>query len=199
MRHLVAITALLAAPLAWAAPSVVGPVGDGLKINTESSETWSPWQARVAVTAPALPLWSSWGASSPSNMMLAGDRYFGWGRLGDAGGLRATGALLLGPAAMAPTASTSGIHGSDGFWRGIGGSGLTEPDANTAVPYLGLGYSAWWARTGLGVSADLGVAAQRPGQAVRFGRALSGNEGFEDVLRAMQIAPMLQVNLSYAF
>lgn len=198
MRHLVAIVALLAAPWAGAASPAAGPVGDGLKVDTESSESWSPWQARLAVTAPALPLWSSWGASQPSNMMLAGDRYFGWGRLGDAGGLRATGALLLGPSAM-PSGSANGIHGSDGFWRGIGTPGLAEQDASTAIPYLGLGYSAWWARTGLGVSADLGLAAQRPGQAVRFGRALSGNEGFEDVLRAMQIAPMLQVNLSYAF
>jgi hypothetical protein len=199
MRHLVAITALLAAQCAAATPPVAGPVGDGLKINTDSSETWSPWQARLAVTAPALPLWSSWGASQPSNMMLAGDRYFGWGKLGDAGGLRATGALLLGPAAVAPNGSVSGLHGSDGFWRGVGATGLAEQESSGAIPYLGLGYSAWWARTGLGVSADLGLAAQRPGQAVRFGRAQSGNEGFDDVLRAMQIAPMLQVNLSYAF
>jgi hypothetical protein len=67
------------------------------------------------------------------------------------------------------------------------------------VPYLGLGYSAWWARTGVGVSADLGLAAQRPGQAVRFGRVFSGTDSLDGMLRAMQIAPMLQVNLSYAF
>ena len=199
MRHLVAIIALLTASWAVAAPPVAGPVGDGLKINTDSSEDWSSWQTRLATTAPALPLWSSWGASQPSNMMLAGDRYFGWGRLGDAGGVRATGALLLGAGSIAPSTSPGGIHGSDGFWRGVGATGLAEQDSSGAIPYLGLGYSAWWARTGLGVSADLGLAAQRPGQAVRFGRALSGNEGFEDVLRAMQIAPMLQVNLSYAF
>jgi len=199
MRHLVAISALLAAQWSWAAPPPAGPVGDGLKINTDNSETWSPWQARLATTAPALPLWSSWGASQPSNMMLAGDRYFGWGRLGDAGGLRATGALLLGPSAVTPSTSGSGIHGSDGFWRGVSGPGLADSEASAAVPYLGLGYSAWWARTGLGVSADLGLAAQRPGQAVRFGRVMSGTESLDDMLHAMQLAPMLQVNLSYAF
>ena len=76
---------------------------------------------------------------------------------------------------------------------------MTDSEAATAMPYLVLGYSAWWARAGLGVSADLGVAAQRPAQAVRFGRVMSGTERLDDMIRAMQISPMLQVNLSYAF
>jgi hypothetical protein len=131
--------------------------------------------------------------------MLAGDRYLGWGRLGDGGGLRATGALLLGPGALALSAPAGADHG-EMQWRNNGGNpSLTEPEANPAMPYLGLGYSAWWARAGVGLSADLGLAAQKPGQAVRFGRAFSGAEGFDDVLRAMQISPMLQVNMSYAF
>jgi hypothetical protein len=84
-------------------------------------------------------------------------------------------------------------------WRGTNSPSLADPEANAPMPYLGLGYSAWWARSGLGVSADLGLAAQRPGQVVRFGRAMQGSEGLDDVIKAMQLAPMFQVNLSYTF
>ncbi len=172
--------------------------GDGLKIAADSGEAWSPWQARVALAAPALPLLGHFGPPAPGNAMLAGDRYFRWGRLGDGGGLRATGALLLGPGALG-LAAPSGVSHGEMLWRGNGNAGSTDADASGALPYLGLGYSAWWARTGIGVSADLGLTAQRPGQAVRFGRVMQGSEGLDDMLRAMQISPMFQVNLSYAF
>ncbi|HJV71953.1 hypothetical protein [Ideonella sp.] len=166
-------------------------------MSTDNGDNWSPWQARLALAAPALPVL---GNASPSttNALLAGDRYFGWGRLGDGGGLRATGALLLGPGALG-LAAPAGVSHGEMLWRGIGSPSLADPDAPGAVPYLGLGYSAWWAKSGIGVSADLGLAAQRPGQAVRFGRVMQGSENLDDMLRAMQISPMLQVNLSYAF
>lgn len=194
-HHLVALSLTVAlGGLAQAAT-----VGDGLKVGTEP-EAWSPWQARLAIaTSSHLPLWAGLGAGSQApSALLAGDRYLGWGQLGDGGGLRATGALLLGSSALS-LATPSGVGRGEMLWRGIGGVGPSDQDTTGAVPYLGLGYSAWWARAGVGVSADLGLAAQRPGQAVRFGRAFSGAEGFDDVLKAMQISPMLQVNLSYAF
>ena len=198
MRQLVAICLSLA--LAGPAAAASQVAGDGLKITQDSTESWSPWQARLAMSAPPLPLLGNW-SSAPAigNAMLAGDRYFDWGQLGDGGGLRATGALLLGPNALA-LASPAGANHGDMLWRNPGTSvSLTEPDNASAMPYLGVGYSAWWARSGVGVSADLGLAAQRPGQAVRFGRVVSGTESLDDMLRAMQLAPMLQVNLSYAF
>ncbi len=199
MRHLVAISLSLALTGPALAASPV--VGEGLKISPDSSENWSPWQARLAMSAPSLPVLGNWATSAPiGTAMLAGDRYLGWGQLGDGGGLRATGALLWGPSALALAAPAGAAHG-EMQWRNGGGSptSLTEPESNPAMPYLGLGYSAWWARAGVGLSADLGLAAQKPGQAVRFGRAFTGAEGFDDVLRAMQISPMLQVNMSYAF
>lgn len=194
MRRFAAIpvcTMLLAGHLAWAAPAGT-PTGDGLKVDAAQQEVWPLWQARLSHATPTLPLWHQPPPGGAGSMMLAGDRYFGWGRLGDSGGLRATGALLLGPSSLAG----QGGGANDFFWRAASAS---DAEASTAVPYLGLGYSAWWARTGLGVSADLGLAAQRPGQAVRFGRVFSGTDSLDDMLRAMQIAPMLQVNLSYAF
>lgn len=182
---------LVASQMAFAAAPTGTPAGDGLKLQAEHEDAWPMWQARLSHTTPTLPLWNQMSGTGSGNMMLAGDRYFGWGRLGDSGGLRATGALLLGNGAL------NGQGGaSDFFWRA---SHVGDEEQATAVPYLGLGYSAWWARTGLGVSADLGLAAQRPGQAVRFGRVFSGTDSLDGMLRAMQIAPMLQVNLSYAF
>ena len=101
MRHLVAIPLCLAFSFAAAASALAAsPIaGDGLRVSTDNGDNWSPWQARLALAAPALPVL---GNASPSttNALLAGDRYFGWGRLGDGGGLRATGALLLGPGAL---------------------------------------------------------------------------------------------------
>lgn len=198
MRYVVAIPLCLAVSIAIAGPAgAAAPiVGDGLKVSTGSAETWSPWQARLAMAAPAVPLLGGAAGPSTSATMLAGDRYFGWGRLGDGGGLRATGALLLGSGSLAPLAPAGR---GEALWRGIGGTGLADPEAPGAVPYLGLGYSAWWAKSGIGVSADLGLAAQRPGQAVRFGRVVQGSESLDEMLHAMQISPMLQVNLSYAF
>ncbi|MFO1339721.1 MAG: hypothetical protein U1F53_16100 [Burkholderiaceae bacterium] len=196
LHHLVA----LSLSVAFGGVAAASTAGEGLKISAEP-DAWSPWQARLAIaTSSNLPLWSSLGAGAqPSSALLAGDRYLGWGRLGDGGGVRATGALLLGSSALS-LAAPSGVGHGEMLWRGIGGSiGPNDQDAAGAMPYLGLGYSAWWARAGVGVSADLGLAAQRPGQAVRFGRAFSGAEGFDEVLKAMQISPMLQVNLSYAF
>lgn len=187
MRQFAAITltSLLLAGPAWAAPAL--PAGDGLQISADSHDAWSPWQARLSYATPVLPLWNQ---ASTGGLMLAGDRYFRWGRLGDAGGLRATGGVLLGTgSAPGPAAA------SDLFWR----AASSTPPESDAMPYLGLGYSAWWAKSSLGLSADLGLAAQRPGQAVRFGRVMSGSDSLDDMLRAMHIAPMLQLNLSYAF
>ena len=201
MRPFVAVFLAIAfaGPAAAASPTIVG---DGLKITQDSTDTWSPWQARLAMSAPTLPLLGHWGAPSisGSHAMLAGDRYLGWGQAGEGGGLRATGALLLGANALSLAAPVGTSHG-EMLWRSnsSSGIGLGDSDYGGAMPYLGVGYSAWWSRTGVGVSADLGLAAQKPGQAVRFGRVMSGTESLDDMLRAMQLAPMLQVNLSYAF
>jgi hypothetical protein len=200
LRTLVALSRCVALTMSMSAPALAGAAiaGDGLKITADSGEVWSPWQARLALAAPAWPLLGHFGPAASGQAMLAGDRYFRWGRLGDGGGLRATGALLLGPGALS-LAAPSGASKGEMLWRGNGGPGATDTDTTGAMPYLGLGYSAWWARPGIGVSADLGLAAQRPGQAVRFGRVMQGSEGLDDMLRAMQISPLFQVNLSYAF
>jgi hypothetical protein len=197
MRCLAIIPLCLSLSVAFGAtPSPIA--GDGLKVvDSVAGDNWSPWQARLAFASPAVGL-GVYGAPTVGNALLAGDRYFRWGRLGDGGGLRATGALLLGPGALA-LAAPAGVGHGEMIWRNNAGPSLSDPDSSGAMPYLGLGYSAWWAKAGIGVSADLGLAAQRPGQAVRFGRVMQGSESLDEMLHAMQISPMFQVNLSYAF
>ncbi len=202
MRQFVVLPLCFAACIALSPglAAAASPVaGDGLRVDSGMGDDWSPWQARMALGAPSRPLFGNLSTLSPTgNVLLAGDRYLGWGRVGDGGGLRATGALLVGPGALA-LAAPAGVSRGEMQWRGTSSPSLADPDGNGPMPYLGLGYSAWWARTGLGVSADLGLAAQRPGQVVRFGRAMQGSEGLDDAIKAMQISPMFQVNLSYSF
>lgn len=188
------LSGLLLPMLAWAAPE-----GQGLVLKSDG-ETWSTWQARLAVVTPAPLSATSWGPSAGTGAIrLSGDRYFHIWQLGDGGGLRATGALLLGqrslalgaPAPLGPAAwSWSPSHSLAG--------GDADPGL-TASPYIGLGYSAWWHRWGLGVSADLGLLAQRGGSSGQA-RWLTGADNAEaSGLRALQVAPVLQLHLSYAF
>ena len=166
-----------------------GP-GEGLNLGRDAGG-WTAWHTQLAVlTAPTpggvQPAWSLGAAR------VASDHYFdldGLVPLGDGGGLRATGALLLGSRSLA-----LGLAGSTAPWRSVG-----SPDSVgefAATPYVGLGYSTWWHRGGLGLSADLGLMAQRPGQGLR---ALGGGSGLDNTVRALQLSPVFQLNLSYGF
>ncbi|MBQ0935457.1 hypothetical protein [Ideonella paludis] len=193
MRHLTLTAAVLCA-LSLQAPTALA-AGEGLRVDAQR-DPWPLWQSRVAAlnTTPA-----NAGLSLGSYLPLgatrwSGDHFFSWGRLGESGGLRATGALLW---ATTPQQLDSKPFSSP-LWRQAPHANVAwsthEPDI-TAQPaaYVGLGYSAYWAKTGIGVSADLGLVSQRPGQLLQAGR------GSESLWRSLQVSPMLQVNLSYAF
>lgn len=165
-----------------------GP-GEGLQLGGSAS-AWSGWQTQLAVLTAPVPggMQSTWSLGAAR---LSSDHYFDLGplaRLGDAGGLRATSALLLGSRSLA-----LGAPGGQPLWRTVG---QAEAGDFGATPYVGLGYSAWWQRSGLGVSADLGLMAQRPGQGLR---ALGGGSGLDNTVRALQLSPVFQLNLSYGF
>jgi hypothetical protein len=177
-----------------ALPSWVGAQEDVLRL-AQGQDPWPQWQARLSVVAPPLAAPTSLGDHLQLGAArLAGDHYFDWARLGQAGGLRTTSALLLGPRAQAMAAPSAWSGGAmrSGAWSGLGGNGDADSGLNAAA-YLGLGYSAWWARSNLGLSADLGLIAQRP--SLRLGRS----EALDSVWRGVQMSPVLQVNLSYAF
>ena len=68
-----------------------------------------------------------------------------------------------------------------------------------SAPYIGLGYTGWVPKTGLSFSADLGLSADYPGGAWRFGRALFGNQGFDATLRDLRLQPRLQLGVQYTY
>jgi hypothetical protein len=170
-------------------------VGDGLQIAPDSL-AWPQWQARLSVVSqPLLTTGAPEAGVRLGAISLMGDRYFDVGRIGDGGGLRASGALLFGAPSQALAAPSGYGHAGLLTRPSISSMGGAEPAELGATPYFGMGYSAWWAKAGLGLSADLGLLAQKT-RGLRLGRSPDGaDEGW----RSMQLAPVLQVNLSYAF
>jgi hypothetical protein len=67
------------------------------------------------------------------------------------------------------------------------------------VPYLGIGYTGLAGAGRFGFSADLGLLARSPSQAVRLGRMLGGAQNLDDAVRDLRLAPVLQLGVSYAF
>ena len=174
-----------------ALPVFASPAGDGLKLVPDT-EDWPRWQARLSVVSA--PLASSMLSTSQLQLgaaRLAGDHYFDIGRVGDGGGLRATSALLLGTRSLA-MAAPSAFGASALQWQPSATIGLADSELSAAT-YLGVGYSAWWSRAGLGISADLGLMALRGRSTLRLG------DGVDAAARGVQLSPVLQVNLSYSF
>ena len=182
---------------AWAADGLRAPAAETL---------WPQWQARLSLQAGVVsPLaLTPLGDGAPTQRgvqgaALLGDYYFvtsSW-----LGGFRASGGLLVGSQGGVPLFNAT-AGGRWGLAVNSGGSalGYGPSDAGTAATYLGLGYtSPRWQHSGLALTADLGVAAERPGAAVGVGRALFGNQGSDQALREMRLSPMLQVGLRYSF
>jgi hypothetical protein len=183
--------------------------GAGLTPNVE---TWARWQGRLSfgTSTPAWrPGWVDFNASAPkvSRMSLMGDYYLTSSPNddpGSLGGWRATSGVILGPRGQlwgGQASTTGGAFSVDARPFGTG----TMPYANEAVgdtatlPYLGLGYTGLSLRGGWSFSADLGLVAQNPGNALRMGRALGGGQSLDDAVHELRISPLLQVGVSYAF
>jgi hypothetical protein len=58
-----------------------------------------------------------------------------------------------------------------------------------------VGYSGLLAKSGWGYWADIGLVVQNPGGVIGIGRA----QGFDDVLRDLRLAPLVQVGVNYSF
>ena len=156
---------------------------DGLAVP-DAQIVWPQWQARIAVDTPLLIPVSLTAAASPTastglfSSRLLGDFYFdapGLQLPASVGGLRATSGLISGLRSTVQTVSTE------------------------TLPYLGLGYTGLSLKGGWGITADLGLALENPSSAARAGRALFGNQGFDQALREVRLSPVLQVGVSYAF
>lgn len=180
--------------------------GSGLTVP-QSLDVWPQWQARISIgTATLAPVrltaWGDGGSAARQALQsgaVLSDFYLdapGLRLPSSMGGLRATGGLMIGPRGLAiggaPTALRSGRFG---LTVQNGSAPLASDNTNDAVPYLGVGYTGLALKGGWGVTADLGLVAERPGAA----RALFGTSGLESTLREMRISPVLQLGVSYAF
>lgn len=199
---------ILAALISVVATATVAADGEGLTLNPDQAP-WPRWQGRVVLgTSGASGRADAEGSNTRlSSATMMGDYYFSPSFAGPsvAGGFRATSGLIVGPraqfAAGQPSLATGNAFSIGS--RMLGSSALpsaNEPALDVAtLPYLGLGYTGLSARNGWSVSADLGLVAKAPGNAVKLGHTFSGGQGLDDLAREMRIAPLLQLGVSYAF
>lgn len=174
-----------AACLVWAA-AVQGVCAEGLR-SPDGDLIWPQWQLRrsLLVSTPLVPPLISplplQGAKQTT--MLLGDRYFKVPGLnvGSWGSLRASSGIVV------------RTHASP--------TGMFEParDANSVVPYLGLGYTGLSIKGGWGLNADIGLTAESPSASTRFGRALLGNTAWDSALRELRLSPVFQLGVTYSF
>lgn len=188
---------LVTRPGWWAglltATALAAQAGEGLQAD-DGTALWPSWQARLTLTM-ADPAYG--GTRTLRQASLLGDLYLlthraaaptGW-----RGGLRATSGVVAGglglaaPVSLAPLATQL-----QSLNEPIGG----EPPV---WPYVGLGYSGLSLRSGLSVSADLGLVARQPGAASGLGRALLGQQGLDSALRQLDLSPMVRLGLNYSF
>ena len=115
--------------------------------------------------------------------------------------LRATSGLIFGPRSSLSSGQPGFTNGS-AFSIGSRASVRSsmpypsDPGSETStVPYLGIGYTGLSPRSGWGFSADLGLLAKNPGNALRVGSGQSP----DDMIRDMRTTPLLQLGVSYAF
>jgi hypothetical protein len=202
-------TALVSFASLWLAGTAVA--AEGLT-PPRGADVWPQWQARITVSTATLapvtltPLGGDGAAAARSTLQagaLLSDFYIdapGLRLPSSIGGLRATGGLMIGARGMAlGTSPAPLVGGRFGLTVQNGASpSAGDPNADT-VPYIGVGYTGLAAKGGWGVTADLGLVAENPGGAVRMGRAVFGNSGWDSALREMRISPVLQLGVNYAF
>lgn len=202
---------------AWAADAGIAAWGPRLQA-TEISDGWlsaSRLQGRLGLTTSTrLGRLDSWPAGTEDSsriesVSLMGDYYFSIRR-----GLRATGGVVLGSRPTFWTAQPGfGAHGTTTALAAerrsftLGGSDIHgDYGPTTAVPYLGVGYtgtasaarSADALRAGSwGFTADVGLVAQTSRQGLRLGTR--AQQSFDDFLRDLKLAPMVQLGVSYSF
>jgi hypothetical protein len=192
----------------WSLSAAAAAAADGRGLTVDAEQLgWPQWQARLQLAAePVSPLsTASEGltAMRPRSAALFGDYFMARPYFGQAGGLRLTSGVVMGP--------RGGLFGTGQAATGgpftvsaVGRSSLTSlasvdgsGDAVSAWPYLGIGYSDSSLRGGFSFSADLGLAV--PGQSVlRAARSL-GSQPLDDMLRDLRLTPVLQLGVSYRF
>jgi hypothetical protein len=197
--------------------SLSGAHADGTGLTTDADRVpWARFQSRIGY-APGAPGWRADLAPlersglQVSSVGLLGDVYFGASEPSasntPATGFRATSGVLIGARSAPP--AFAGATGSNTLFppdRRLFGAAAAVPaspvDAtvdSATVPYVGVGYSNLWGKSGWSFSADFGIVSQSPGNLVRFGRVLGGSQSLDDAVRDMRLAPVVQLGVSYSF
>jgi hypothetical protein len=164
------------------------------------------WQARVQLSS--LDERSSGRSVLSANLL--GDYYLTGSLLGTntQGGLRTTGGLLVGPAALSQSSAGLALRNPGlGLRSGLsvgqrhislyGPTLASDGDSSLTRPYLGIGYTGQSLRGGWGFSADLGLVQLSQRDELRLGR--NAAQSLEDLLLDMRLRPVLQLGLSYSF
>ncbi len=174
---------------------------DGLAAPSAES-LWPQWQARLALQTTVVQRSSPWALVERSGQprtaqggALLGDYYFAQPTLGH---FRASGGLMYGAWGGAPSAAASGNR-----WglliQSLGGAQTLATDSLGTVPYLGFGFtSAAW-RNAWYLTADVGWVAEQPSALGGVSRALQGSLGWDQALRDMRLAPLVQLGVRLAF
>lgn len=190
----------VAAVAALGSAGTAGAVeGDGLLAK---DSTWPRWQVRLSIlTATPLLRDDPWRPVNGASFM--GDYYFtrSLPRLGNTGGFRATSGVLLGARStyLLSTGQTGRVLNVERRNGSLWTSLLTEPQETGAAPYVGVGYTALYGKTGWGFSADLGLVGKQSRSTVKLGRAITGQHNLDDAVREMRLSPLLQLGVSYSF
>ena len=133
---------------------------------------------------------------------LLGDYYLTGPGFGDShvsGGLRFTSGLAVGPLEGTTALPPSRLEGGLQWGPRDAAASLDSPGTRVTLPYIGLGYTTLSVREGWGLSADIGLGGQRPGERVRFGAGNPSAAQFENVLNDLRLGPVIQLGVSYAF
>ena len=194
-RFIIALVAASACP-AFAQDGLTAPVAGWL---------WPTIQARITVQTGAVSPLSTASLTRGTDDAAAQRGVQGGAVFGDYvfarpahGSFRATSGVLVGQLSGAPVRQSS-LGSSVGL--SVLDSGLVAAVApeTAAQPYLGLGYNSQDAWRGLSVTADLGVAAARAAGLGGVGRALAGQQGWDQAVREMHLTPRVQLGIRYAF
>lgn len=187
--------------------------GDGLSTSADRVP-WAQFQARIGYGA-GVPTWRAslapaersglkvGGLNVMSDVFLFGSRETAHAPVT---GFHATSGLIVGSRSSwlgTGTAPANGWLATDRRLFGstappLASSGDGSLDTST-VPYIGIGYTNLWPKSGWSVSADLGVVSQNPSNVARFGRVFGGSQSLDDVVRDMRLAPLVQLGVSYSF
>ena len=189
-------------------PTTAADVESTAAANNAEQVPWTRWQGRLSLGSTA----AAWrlGFESPTfkiaSASLMGDYYFGRSLVatGPLGGFRATSGLIFGARSVLSTGQPANLTPGSVFSIGSrlfvqSPTSVDASDSNATLPYLGVGYTGLAAHSGWSFSADLGLVAQNPGNAVRLGRVFNGAQSLDDVIRDMRLAPLLQLGVSYSF